>query len=140
MKARPNLVLAGAFVVVVALALIAWVFSVNRSSPQLSAATPDGAAQLYVLAIVSGDDGAAVALLDPELGCTAPLLTYVSDRASIAVVDTKSVGDKATVTLDITEYSGGLLDVGSHQETLELRHVDDGWLVTGEPWPLYRCE
>lgn len=140
MSTRPNLVLAVVAGLVVVLAVLAGLLTARREPPALDLATPEGTVQTYVLAVTGGDDEAAVALLDPELGCKVPLNTYRPERASIAVVGTKISGERATVTLDITEYGTGLLDSWSHREVFELISQDSGWIITGTPWPVYSCK
>ncbi len=142
MSARPNIVLAVVAGLVVVMAVIAGLFSANRQLPDLDPRTPEGTVQLYVLAIIDSDDEEAVAFLDPALGCTAPLRNlYRPQRLSMTVAGTKTTGGRATVTLNLTEYSGtGLLDSWEHRETFELMASGDRWIITGNPWPVYACK
>lgn len=140
MNRRPNLVLAAVLITVLIIAAVTWVAAVNRPETPLSQGTPEGAAQLYVLAIVEADDDAAVKLLDPDLGCKAPLSPYHPQRVSVAVVNTKIVDDHATVVLEITKYDDALFGGNTYQEVFELVQVDSGWVVTGIPWPGYVCK
>lgn len=141
MNTRPNLVLAAVAGVVVILAVIAGVLTATREPPDLDPTTPDGTAQLFVLAVIDGDDEEAVGYLDPALGCTVPMPeVYRPTRISLAVADTKIRGDAATVVLDITEHGSGFLDSYTHREVLELRADGDGWILTGHPWPVYSCK
>lgn len=140
MSARPNVVLAVVAGLVVVLAVVAGLLTARREPPVLDLTTPAGTVQKYVLAITDNDDEAAIALLDPDLGCKAPLNTYHPERASIAVVSTKISGQRASVVLDITEYGNGPFDSWSHRETFELAARDSGWIITGNPWPVYSCK
>ena len=142
MKVRPNVVLAVVAGLVVALAVVAGLVTATREPPRLDPATPSGAVQLFVRAVLAGDDEAAVALMDPALGCTAPLReAYRPRRVSLAVVSDRTSGRTATVVLDITEYTGGPFDAASsHREVFDLLGGQSGWLVTGHPWPVYACK
>ena len=141
MKTRPNLVLAVVAGLVVLLAIVAGILAATREQPALDPTTPEGTAQLLALAVIDGDDEEAVSYLDPALGCSAPLPEiYRPTRLSIAVVDTTIDGDRATVVLNVTESSGGLLDSYDHREVIELKADGDRWLATGHPWPIYACK
>lgn len=141
MKSRPNLVVAIIAVVVLILAIIAGVFAANRKTPPLDPTTPDGTVQIFVLAVAKGNDEEAVGLLDPKLGCKAPLENVERPaRTSLAVVSSKITDDKATVVLDVTQYGDNMLDSWSHRETYQLHARDNGWMITGEPWPVYVCQ
>lgn len=141
MNTRPNLVLAVVAGLVVLLAVVAGVMAGTREPPNLDPSTPDGTAQLLALAVIEGDDEEAVTYLDPALGCTTPLPeVYRPTRMSLAVVDTTIKGDRATVVLNVTESSGGLLSSYDHREVIELKADGDRWLATGHPWPIYSCK
>lgn len=143
MRARPNLVLGVVVGVVAILVVVAAVVASTRTSLPADPTTPAGTVQLFVTAVLDGDDEAAVALLDPALGCRAPLPQrgLQDARVSFAVAGTRLFGDRAGVEVDVTQYgSGGPFDAYSHRETYELVAHGDGWLITGEPWPVYICE
>lgn len=141
MNARPNLVLGVVAGLVVVLAVVAGVLSVTRRQPPPDPATPEGTVQLFVLAVIDGDDAAAVARLDPALGCTAPLReVYRPARVSLTVVSTRTTGGQATVVLDVSEAEGGIFASSSHREVYELQARDPGWIITGHPWPVYACK
>jgi len=96
--------------------------------------------QLFLRAVFEGDDEEVVALLDPALGCSAPLEIYVGDAARVGVVSVAVRGDTATVVVEITEQSGvGVLDSWTHRESYRLTR-DGDWLITGDPWPVFSCE
>ncbi len=141
MKARPNVVLLVVAGLVLVLAVIAALVSASRGELDLDPATPDGTVQLYIKALYEGDEDAALALLDPELGCEEPFQQlYLSESARVGVLETEMDGDTATVVIEVEEESGaGLFESWSHRETFELIAAGDGWLITGEPWPVYYC-
>lgn len=142
MKERPNLVLAVVVGAIAVLVVAAAVLSGVRTPPVADPATPEGTVQLFVTAVLEGDDDAAVALLDPALGCRAPLpergLSGV--RATFAIAGTRTAGQTATVEIDVTEYRDGPFESSSHRESYRLVAADGRWLITGEPWPVYVCE
>ena len=65
---------------------------------------------------------------------------YRPTRVSLALVSTKTSGQSAQIVLDVTEYEGGPLNSWSHRETYDLVRADSGWLITGNPWPIYSCK
>lgn len=140
MRARPNVVLAVVAAVVVVLAVIAGVLSSTRPRPTFDPTTPEGTVQQFVLAVLDADDEQAVALLDPELGCTAPL-EHISrpDRVSLSVVSSRPTGDTAAVVLEVSERSG-MFETWTHRETYQLKARDGGWMISGTPWPVYGCK
>ena len=142
MRARPNLVLAGVVGVIAILMVVSAVVAATRTSTPADPATPAGTVQLFVTAILDGEDEAAVALLDPALGCRVPIPQrgLSGSGASFAIAGTRVYGDRASVEIDVTEYrNGGPFDANSHRETFQLVAHDGGWLITGEPWPVYFC-
>lgn len=141
MKSRPNLVLAVVTAVVVVLAVVAWAVSANRTPPPLEPGSPEATVQAYLRAVGDGDDEAVVALLAPELGCSAPLTNpYEQGVQSSVLVTSRISGDTATVVFEITEYGDTPLDNWSHRESFDLVRGDSGWLIGGNPWPVFGCE
>lgn len=141
MRNRPNLVLAVVAGLVVALAVVAWLVAGRREPPRLDPTTPEGVVQTYILALVDGDDAAAVASLDPKLGCRAPLpVTYLMRPVSLTLVSSRATGQDAVVVFDVTEYGDSLFDSWSHRETFNLSRSDSAWLISGTPWPIYGCK
>ena len=141
MRNRPNLVLAVVAGLVVALAVVAWFVAGRREPPRLDPTTPEGVVQTYVLSLVDGDEEAAVAHLDPKLGCKTPLPgTYLMRPVSLTLVSSKTTGEDAVVVFDVTEYGDSLFDSWSHRETFNLTRSESTWLIGGNPWPIYGCK
>ncbi len=139
MRVRPGIVLAVVAVLVVALAVVAALVSSGGDRPALDTTTPEGVVQLYVRDLFNDDVEAAAQYLDPASNCADSLSDiYISDTARVAVIDTETDGDTATVELQIEEGSG-LEGSWSHSENFTLRRDASTWLITGEPWPLYEC-
>jgi len=140
-RVPPNAVLGVVAALVVVLAVVTALLTTQRERPELDPGTPEGTVQIFILAFVEGDDDQAVALLDPALGCSAPLRdVYRPSRVSLSVVSSKITGEEGVVVLDVTEYSGGLFDSWSHREDFYLIRADGSWLITGNPWPVYSCK
>lgn len=141
MRSRPNLVLAIVAGLVVVLAVVAWAVASRREPPKLDPTTPEGIVQTYILALVDGDDEAAVARLDPSLGCSSPLPgTYLTRPVSLTLVSSRTTGQDAVVVFDITEHGDSPFDSWSHRETFQLSRSGSAWLIVGNPWPVYGCK
>ncbi len=141
MRNRPNLVLAIVAALVVVLAIVAWTVSAMRKPPEQDLTTPAGTVQAYIAALAKNDDETAVSLLDPKLGCKAPLRDqYLTGRVSANLVSSKETDDKATVAFEVTQYGDAPFDSWSQRELFELVRTDSGWMITGEPWPIYSCK
>ncbi len=141
MRNRPNLVLAIVAALVTVMAIVAWTVSAMRKPPELDLTTPAGTVQAYIAALAANDDESAVALLDPKLGCKAPLPEqYLTGRVSASLTSSKEADGRATVAFDVTQYGDAPFDSWSQREVFELVRTDSGWLITGEPWPIYSCE
>lgn len=141
MRNRPNLVLAVVAGLVVVLAVVAWIVSGSKEPQKLDPTTPEGTVQTYILALSTKDDETVVALLDPELECKVPLRNdYLPNAISLTLVSSKTTGEDAVVVFEVTEYGDGPFDSWNHRETFELKKADPGWIITGNPWPIYSCK
>lgn len=141
MKSRPNIVLTVTAVLVIALAVVAFALAGTKKAPSLGLTTPEGTVQAYLQAFADGDDARVVELLDPSLGCKVPLQeSYVSRRISAALVGSTTSGDTATVTVEITSYTNGLMEGWSERQEFRLKGHGQGWLLTDSPWPYFSCE
>lgn len=144
MRSRPNVVLLVIGVLVVVLAVVAALLATNRTAPPPDLTTPEGVTQAYVLAALDGDQEQMATFLDPELECEAPFPFYVApESASVSLVSTRMTGSSATVVMEISESTGGggpfPMNRYSRRETFSLVRLDDRWLITGNPWPVYEC-
>lgn len=140
MKSRPHLVLVIVAAAVVALAVLAGVLSANRELPTLDPTTPEGTAQLFVIAVTQADGDAALDYLDPALRCKAPLLwDHPRDGLSMTVAGSNITGERATVHLDVTESTGAPFSTYQHREEFKLRRNGESWLLSEVPWPVYGC-
>ena len=142
MKTRPNALLATAFAVVLALAVIAAVVSSSQREPALDLDTPEGTAQAYALAVLQNKESQAFQFLDPQHHCQGAVEgIYVDESESVQIrlESAETVGESAEVTLLIDHY-GGLYDTWSQNETITLKKMDGSWYVMEASWPFYGCE
>lgn len=143
MKARPNVVLAVIVGLVLVLAVLAAVISARRATPAGDPGTPEGTVQLYLFALVEGDDDEVVALLDPDLGCRVPLPDHfmTGGRLQLNFLNTRIRDGRAEVLVEITQYDDtSPFNTNSHRQTFDLRPQGATWLITGSPWPVYQCK
>ena len=141
MGRQANIVFAVVAGLVVALGVAAWIVSAVREPTQLEPGSPEATVQAFLRAVTDDDDDALIRLLDPELGCSAPLdKSYDPGGFSWALISSKPTGDSATVEIEITQYGDGPLDSWSHRQVFDLVRFDNDWLVTGSPWPYLGCE
>jgi hypothetical protein len=113
-----------------------------RGPTEYDPSTPEGAAQGYVRAVVSGDFGEAVAHIHERLGCrpTDFRHAWVSDSVAVRLVDTDVAGDTARVELAVSEFDGPFGGGWEHRVDLVMERAADGWLIVEVPWPIYHCE
>lgn len=145
MLSRSNRVLTVVVGSVAILAVIAAVVAATRTPPTLDPATPDGAVQIYLRAMLEGDTETAAARLSSSTGCDEADVSaaFVTDAARIVLVDSTVDGATAIVTVEIIESSGSGPFEGSefsHEERFTLRNEEGSWLLVDEPWPLYFCD
>jgi hypothetical protein len=144
MATRTSVVLGSAVAGIVVLGAVAGVVAGRTTASQRDPATPTGAVQAYLQAIVKGDVDAAAARLSPDGTCTvadhsgAGRLTPLRPR----LVTTSITGDSAVVQVDVTEGSGDELFGSSgyaHTERFLLARTGATWSLTGTPWPMFEC-
>ena len=145
MLSRSNRILAVVVGSVAVLAVIAAVVAATRPPPTLDPATPDGAVQIYLRAMLEGDTETATARLSSSTGCDEGDVAsaFVTNSARIVLVDSTVDGATAIVTVEIIESSGSGPFEGSefsHEERFTLRNEEGSWLLVDEPWPLYFCD
>ena len=146
-KRRSRIVLATIGGFVVALVAIAVVLAV-QPPPEFDPATPEGAVQGYVRAVLDEDAGLAFSYLtdDVQRNCRAGELRNVTpDSARVVIAHTEITGDTAQVEVRITEtydegpFTEGPLGGGrdTFDETLFLELDDGRWLIAERPWPIH---
>jgi hypothetical protein len=140
----PNRVLiwAGAGIALLIAATAA--LAVLRQPATFAEGTPEATVQAYAQAIVTGDEDAALALLDPDLGCTARDLrdAHVGDSVRVTLRDADVTETAAEVEIVVTVTSGhGPFDTYEYDEShrFELARSSNEWLITRRPWPWASC-
>jgi hypothetical protein len=144
MATRPDRVLALLVGAIVFLAVVAGVVVANRSAPDVDPGTPEGVVQQYLQAVVDGDYPAAADLLAPSSGCDLSDVSaaYAPGSAQVVLKDTAVDGDRAVVTVDVTEGAGDDLFGSSgysHTERVTVVRDDGAWKIAGSTWLLYSC-
>lgn len=140
---KPNrvmgLVLGGLIVVVAAVAIVVAV----RPAPELDPTSPEGAVQSYLKAFLDDDMEEAVTWLAPALSCEPNDLFWAGydESVRVALIDVTVNGDSARVTTEMAFGGGGpFSDEYSEEHTFRLERVDDRWLISSPPWPVFGCE
>lgn len=144
MASRSNRVLLIGVAIVVVAAIVAAVLAVNRQPATLDPATPEGVVQTYLQALADGDLAGAAELLSEDgecgLGDLAGAYLPASFRAVLAGTDERDTTAVVTVEITDTGDAGPFDSPGyTHTERLVLDAEDDGWQLTGAPWPMYDC-
>ena len=107
------------------------------------AATADGTALRYVLAVLQDRPDDAVALIDPDLGCTADELRAVTQHLptdAFRVEATSTTGSPARPQVEVTlQHISSGLDRYTSPEHFQLREAGGSWLIDEAPWPIYVC-
>jgi hypothetical protein len=141
---RPNRILAIVVGVIAVIGVVAGVLSATRQVPHYDRGTPEGVVQDYLTAVIDGDHQDAVELLAEDSSCTVEDLdrAYVPDDVRVVLRDTEVDGATAQVKVDVVMASGGPLESSEFAEahTFRLTKVGGGWLIAGEPWPMYECD
>lgn len=142
LRNSPNQVLAIIVGVVIIAVVVVMVFSTTRSVVRLNPGTPQGTVQAYLSAVFEGQNLKAAELLAPESGCKVQDLdrAYVIKNARVDLVKTEIDGESAQVWVRVEiPTSGPFESFMTEDHTFRLNHINQGWLLTGIPWPLYNC-
>lgn len=142
MRSHPGRVLAIVVALVVALAVLTQVLLVDTRTADVDPASPEGVVRAYVEALVDEDPEAAAALLDPGSPCDAADVeqAYRPDVDRVLLLGTDVEGDDARVEIELQVGEGAFSAFGfAERHIFRLTSTDDGWRITGRPWPLYEC-
>ena len=118
------------------------VFLAVRPPPDFDPATPEGATQGYVRAVLDEDAELVRSYLSVELArkCRLGEIRHFGpDRARVVIVDTEVGSDRAEVDIRITETWGeGPFGSDSYtfSESLVMERQGDHWLIVRPPWPI----
>ena len=136
---RVLLLILGAISVV---AVVAGVLTATSQRPELQSGSPEAAVQQYLEAVIDGDAQQARERLDPDSKCTVDDLdrVMVSDVFEARLIDARSDGATAKVTVELQAGSAGLMsDRWIDRQTFYLKKSSEAWVITGTPWPMYEC-
>jgi hypothetical protein len=141
---KPERVLALVVAVIVLVAIAAAVVVALRPEPDYEPSTPEGAVQRFLEAVLDDDFASAATYLDPAGACDEQDLIRAGrfDVARVVLEDVREREDTAQLDVTIVRGGGGgPFDAYEYEEhhTYQLVRSDGGWLLTGEPWPLYFC-
>lgn len=122
--------------IVIVLSIIA----LTRQPVTLDPETPAGTLQVYLQAIADKDYDTAWNQLDAELraDCSASDISsnVYYDNFTATLGDVEGNGIAARVQASIQEGTGGFGEPG-YFESFELINEDDGWSISGNPWPYF---
>jgi hypothetical protein len=117
--------------------------ALTRSEPTaLDPSSPEGTAQIYVQAILDGDQSTVRDLL-LEDGCDVGPRYFGNQTVRARLIDSSVDGDTAVVDIDLIFGGGDPLFGGYGYEEraqIELELTDDGWRVDPDSWPYFPCE
>lgn len=139
-----RLLLVGLAVGVVGLTVVAIVLAL-QPTPDLDPATPEGAVQGYVRAVLDDDAALARSYFTRDLAgrCESTRFDHIQEGGTgIVIISTRARGDEVRVDVRITEPGDADPFGGppySFQETLVLEQHGDRWLITEPPWPIHYC-
>ena len=142
MRTSPNRVLALIVGCIAVAAVAAALFAASRPPVDYPANSPEGVVQQYLTLVIDGDHAAAAALFNTDSTCDADDLdrAYIQQGIRADLVKSRTDGDLAFVTVDVTISSGGPFnDSYTEQHSYRLEREAGQWRLTGIPWPLYDC-
>jgi hypothetical protein len=138
---RANKVLGIVLAVIAAVALIA-VLALKEPVAELDKNSPEGTVQQYLGAVTDRDFEQALTFLASDSKCTVEDFdrAYIQDSLRIGLSEASTAESTAVVTVSI-QYSNGDPFGGTYSEDRNFRLIktDDGWKITGVPWPTYEC-
>jgi hypothetical protein len=140
---RPFLaVIGGAALLIVAGIVVAVVVAHNRGTTQYSAGSPQGTVQRYLTLLQAGNTDRAYRMTQlPEFGVGLMTRADFNQQFSswgqtahqVTLDSTRVSGSEASVTVQISSFSGGPLGASSNSNrvTFTLNRVHGRWLITG---------
>lgn len=143
MSRSADRVLAGIVVLVLLLGgVVAWI-ATHRVPAAYEPGTPEAVTQAFLTAALDRDHDTVVGLLaDDRCSLNDVARAFVPRSARVVLLGTVVRSDEASVRVEVTETSGGLLDGGGwmHEEVVTLVRDGDSWLVEPDSWPFHGCD
>lgn len=137
-------VLAG---VTVAALVAGLVIAALRPPTSLDVGRPEGVVQAYLRAVLDGDHATAAGYLSSETAERCPASAFrtawVPEGVTADLDDVQVTGDRARVRVVLHSPATvlpPLEPVDTTTEVFTLSRTEDGWRLTGVPWPLVLCE
>ena len=143
MRNSPNRILAIIAGVVIIAVIVATVFSSTRSIVTPKPGTPEASVQGYLTAVFAGKNTDAAEFLAPGSGCKVSDLdrAYITKNARVDLLKAEVDGESAQVWIRVEIPSSDLFENSMTEDhILRLSRVNERWLLTDIPWPLYNCE
>lgn len=143
-SARRSLVILG--IIVGVLVLVSLIVVFTRGEPDaFDESSPEGVVQRYSVAVLDGDEDAALEYLADEarVDCGTIAGTETDNlRVSLVSTETSDDGDSVEVTVSLGRDSSGGPFGGSgyeYEEKFVLERVDSEWRILTAPWELAFC-
>lgn len=142
---RTPLILLGSILLLVVVAIV--VVLTRGTAAPADPRSPEGVVQSYVTAVLAGDTESASGLLTPEAvkECRANAMYdtgFDAGSLRVGLVASTISGATATVKVTISESIGdGPFGLGQsdYQDSFTLQKINDSWLISQSPWPLWAC-
>lgn len=141
-RKSPDRILVIVFALLVVAVVLVTLFTPGNTSKSLDPSTPAGTVQGYLTAVLKGDYELAAQFISLESSCDVQDLdrVYAMDTARVDLVKTEVDGDHAQVWVKVDYPSGAPFEeMRVEDHTFRLVQVNDAWLLSGIPWPLYDC-
>jgi hypothetical protein len=138
--ARRNLFILLSVIAVLVIVSLIVVFT-RGEAELLDESTPEGVVQRYAMAVVDGDDGAAVDYLsDRARDDCGTIESTVTNDLRVTLISTDLRDDSADVRVQISRHEGGAFGSEYSYEE-DFRLVQDGgdWRIETAPWELTVC-
>lgn len=141
-RKSPDRILVIVFALLVVAVVLVTLFTPGNTFKSLDPSTPAGTVQGYLTAVLKGDYELAAQFISLESSCDVQDLdrVYTMDTARVDLVKTEVDGDHAQVWVKVDYPSGAPFEeMRVEDHTFRLVQVNDAWLLSGIPWPLYDC-
>ncbi|MET0933046.1 MAG: hypothetical protein ABWX56_04995 [Mycetocola sp.] len=138
--ARRNLVILLSVIAVLVIVSLIVVFT-RGDAELLDESTPEGVVQRYSMAVIDGDDDAAVDYLTSAARDQCGTIdNTVSDDVRVTLISTNLRDESADVTVQVSTHEGGAFGSEySYEEDFRLVRDRGDWLIESAPWSLTVC-
>jgi hypothetical protein len=139
-SARRNLILLLSVIAVLVIVALVVVFT-RGEAELLDESTPEGVVQRYSMAVVDGDDDAAVEYLAASTRDECGTVdNNLPDDLRVTLTSTQLRDDSANVRVQLSRHEGGAFGSEySYEEDFRLVRDGGDWLIESVPWELSIC-